>query len=205
MTFVPIVGIRDNVGTNLDIVSRLLKDRSILLTSPIDDNLSSMIVAQLLHLESDSNQDIYMYINSPGGSITAALAIYDVMQFIKSKVITICFGQACSAASLLLCAGEKRMITKHARVLIHQPIGGSQGQAEDLKIYVNEIMRLKKMIVDIYAYHTQMSREEIDKFIDRDYIMEPAEAIERGIIDEVVQNRRLKFEHSKKIESKESA
>lgn len=195
MTFVPLVGVRDG-GTyaSMDLISRLLKDRSILLTSQIDDDLSSMIVAQLLHLEADNNQDIFIYINSPGGSITAALAIYDVMQFIRSRVVTICFGQACSAASLLLCAGEKRMITNHARVLIHQPIGGSKGQAEDLRIYVQEIMRMKKMLIDIYAMHTKMSSDEIERLIDRDYIMEPSEAIQKGIVDELVQNRRLKIE-----------
>ena len=195
MTFIPFVGIRDDTAhSNLDLVSRLLKDRAVLLTSDINDGLASLIVAQLLHLESeDAEKDIVMYINSPGGSVTAALAIYDVMAFVKPRVVTLCFGQACSGASLLLCAGQKRVITKHARVLIHQPIGGSQGQASDLKIYTEEIMRLKKTIVDIYARHTHMKRDDIERFIDRDCIMTPEEAVHRGIVDDIVQNRRNKL------------
>jgi len=188
---IPIVTHRDeNINRQIDIFSRLLKDRVVMLVGPIDDSLSNLIISQLLHLESENSQsDISIYINSPGGSVTAALAIYDVMKYIKPKVNTICIGQACSAASLLLCAGHKRMMTKHSRILLHQPIGGTQGQAADLHIYVKEILTIEDQLLQIYYDNTGISKENLKKFFDRDTIFRGKEAIELGLVDEIVENR----------------
>jgi ATP-dependent Clp protease, protease subunit len=188
---VPIVTHRDeNTSRQIDIFSRLLKDRVIMLVGPIEDDLSNIVISQLLHLESEnSNSDISIYINSPGGSVTAALAIYDVMKYIKPKVNTICIGQACSAASLLLCAGDRRLITKHSRILLHQPIGGTQGQAADLHIYVKEILIIEEQLLEIYHTNTGISKENLKKFFDRDTIFRGKEAVEIGLVDEVVVNR----------------
>lgn len=196
MLFIPSVSIQEYGSyVSTDLISRLLKDRVILLTKTIDDDVASLIVSQLLHLEADNQKDISIYINSPGGSVTAALAIYDIMQYIQSRVTTICFGQACSAASFLFCAGERRLLTRHARILIHQPLGGAKGQADDLKIYVDEIMRLKDLIIYVYETHTKMKRATVRSLISRDYIMTADEAIAKGIADEIVQNKRNKVKY----------
>ena len=185
----------DNEKRYTDIISRLLDDRIIMLVGPIDDEVSAVICAQLLHLQSKGTDPISLYINSPGGSITAGFAIYDVMRG-RSKTLdvhTICFGQACSAASMLLCAGDVRSATENSRIMIHQPAGSMNGQAEDLYIYVKEILRLKERALDIYNKHTNMSRKELEEYFDRDTIMEPIDAKKRGIIDEVEENGAVKF------------
>lgn len=176
-----------------DIYSRLLTERIIFLGTPIDDNVSNLIIAQLLHLESeDPDKDISIYINSPGGVVTAALAIYDTMQYIKSDVSTICIGQAASAAALLLTSGAagKRYALPNARVLIHQPHGGATGQAVDIDIQAREILRTRKVLDEILAKHTGQTVDKIHVDTDRDYIMTAVEALEYGIVDEVVTQRK---------------
>lgn len=176
-----------------DIYSRLLTERIIFLGTPIDDNVSNLIIAQLLHLESDDpDKDISIYINSPGGVVTAALAMYDTMQYIKPDVSTICIGQAASAAALLLAAGaaNKRYALPNARVLIHQPHGGATGQAVDIDIQAREILRTRKVLDEILAKHTGQSVEKVHDDTDRDYIMTADEAKDYGIIDEVVTQRK---------------
>ena len=155
-----------------DIYSRLLKDRIIFLGSPIDSNVSNLIIAQLLHLEAENpNRDIYMYINSPGGSITDGLAIYDTMQFIKPKISTICMGQASSMAAFLLAAGEKgkRFALPNSRIMIHQPLGGVQGQASDIEIDVEHLKSMQKDLYEVISIHTGQDVEKIAKDVDRDY------------------------------------
>ena len=175
-----------------DIYSRLLKDRIILLGSSIDDHVASLICAQLLFLESeDPEKEIYMYINSPGGVVTAGMAIYDTMQYIAPPVATLCMGQAASMAALLLCAGEKgmRYALPHSRILIHQPLGGAQGQATDIGIQAREILRLREDLNGILAGHTGQSMERIEKDTERDYFMTAKEALEYGIIDTIMVKR----------------
>jgi len=175
-----------------DIYSRLLKDRIILLGSAIDDHVASLICAQLLFLESeDPEKEIYMYINSPGGVVTAGMAIYDTMQYIAPPVATLCMGQAASMASLLLCAGEKgmRYALPHSRILIHQPLGGAQGQATDIGIQAREILRMREELNGILAGHTGQSIERIEKDTDRDYFMTAKEALDYGIIDNIMVKR----------------
>ena len=175
-----------------DIYSRLLKDRIILLGSAIDDHVASLICAQLLFLESeDPEKEIYMYINSPGGSVTAGMAIYDTMQYIAPPVATLCMGQAASMAALLLCAGEKgmRYALPHSRILIHQPLGGAQGQATDIGIQAREILRMREELNGILAGHTGQSMERIEKDTERDYFMTAKEALEYGIIDTIMVKR----------------
>jgi ATP-dependent Clp protease, protease subunit len=175
-----------------DIYSRLLKDRIILLGSAIDDHVASLICAQLLFLESeDPEKEIYMYINSPGGVVTAGMAIYDTMQYIAPPVATLCMGQAASMASLLLCAGEKgmRYALPHSRILIHQPLGGAQGQATDIGIQAREILRMREELNGILAGHTGQSIERIEKDTDRDYFMTAKEALDYGIIDTIMVKR----------------
>lgn len=175
-----------------DIYSRLLKERIILLYGEVNDAVSSSLVAQLLFLESENpNKPISMYINSPGGSVTAGMAIYDTMQYISSPVSTLCIGQACSMGSLLLAGGEpgKRLILPNARVMIHQPSGGAQGQATDIAIHCEEILKCKKRINEIYSKHTKKSIEEIEKFLERDHFMSPEEAVNFGIVDKVLVKR----------------
>jgi len=175
-----------------DIYSRLLKDRIILLGSAIDDHVASLICAQLLFLESeDPEKEIYMYINSPGGVVTAGMAIYDTMQYIAPPVATLCMGQAASMASLLLCAGEKgmRYALPHSRILIHQPLGGAQGQASDIGIQAREILRMREELNGILAGHTGQSVERIEKDTDRDYFMTAKEALDYGIIDTIMVKR----------------
>lgn len=176
-----------------DIYSRLLIDRIIFIGTPIDDNVANLVIAQLLHLESeDPEKDISIYINSPGGVVTAALAMYDTMQFIKPDVSTICIGQAASAAALLLGSGAagKRFALPNSRVLIHQPHGGAQGQAIDIDIQAREILRTRKVLDEILALHTGQPVEKIHADTDRDYIMTAAEAKDYGLVDEVITQRK---------------
>ena len=176
------------------LLGKLLKERIILLGTPIDEHVANLIMAQLLHLESeDPDKDISLYINSPGGEITGLFAIYDTMKFIKPSVQTICIGHAASAAAVILAAGEqgKRFILPHARVLIHQPHGGAQGQAVDIQIQAKEITRMRETLDEILAHHTGQTVEKVAKDTDRDFIMGANEAKEYGIVDEVITNREL--------------
>lgn len=194
MNYMPIV--IEQVGRSeraYDIYSRLLKDRIVFLGGPIEDNLANTVVAQLLHLEGeDAERDIYMYINSPGGIISSGLAIYDTMQYIKPKVSTICIGQAASMAALLLAAGEKgkRTALPNSRIMIHQPLGGAQGQAVDIQIQAKEILYLRERMNEILHKHTGKSIPQIVEDTDRNYFMSAAEALEYGIIDEVISTRK---------------
>jgi len=175
-----------------DIYSRLLKDRIILLGTPMDDHIANLVVAQLLFLESeDPDKDIYMYINSPGGVVTAGLAIYDTMNYIKPDVVTICMGQAASMGAFLLSAGAKgkRYSLPNARIMIHQPLGGFQGQATDIEIHAREILRLKRMLNEYLAKHTGQPIEKIEADTERDYFMSAEEAKEYGLIDKVIYKR----------------
>ncbi|KAA0258634.1 ATP-dependent Clp endopeptidase proteolytic subunit ClpP [Deferribacter autotrophicus] len=175
-----------------DIYSRLLKDRIIFIGTTIDDNVANVVIAQMLFLEAeDPDKDIYLYINSPGGVITSGLAIYDTMNYIKPDVTTICIGQAASMAAVLLSSGAKgkRFALPHARIMIHQPLGGFQGQAKDIEIHAQEILRMKKMINRILAENTGKSEKQIDKDSDRDFFMSAIEAKEYGLIDECIEKR----------------
>lgn len=175
-----------------DIYSRLLKDRIILLGSAIDDHISSLICAQLLFLESeDPEKEIYMYINSPGGVVTAGLAIYDTMQYISAPVATLCLGQAASMGALLLSAGEAgmRYALPHSRIMIHQPMGGAQGQASDINIQAQEILRQRAALNNILVKHTGQKVNKIEKDTDRDFFMSSEEAVEYGVIDKVMASR----------------
>jgi ATP-dependent Clp protease, protease subunit len=175
-----------------DIYSRLLQDRIIFLTGPVYDQVASLICAQLLHLESvNPNKDISFYINSPGGVVSAGLAIYDTMQYIRSPVNTVCIGQAASMGSLLLAAGAKgkRLALPNARVMVHQPSGGAQGQASDIEIQAKEILYLRSRLNQIYETHTGQSLEEIERRLERDTYLSAEEARAFGIVDEVLQNR----------------
>lgn len=174
---------------NFDIYSRLLRDRIIMLGTPVMDEIANVIVAQLLFLESeDPDKDIHLYINSPGGSVTAGMAIYDAMQLVRPKVRTYCIGQCASMGAWLLAAGEKgkRYCLPNARVMIHQPLGGATGQASDIHIQAQEIIKLKKRMSSLLASHTNRDESQVLKDIDRDYFMSAEEAKEYGIIDEVV-------------------
>ena len=176
----------------MDIYSRLLRDRIIILGGGIGDDLSNLIVAQLLFLESeDPEKDIYLYINSPGGSVTAGLAIYDTMQYIKPDVSTLCIGQAASMAAWLLASGAKakRYALPHARIMIHQPLGGVQGQAADIDIQAREILRLREQMNNILVKHTGQSLKKVEKDTDRDLFMTGKQAVEYGLIDEVIASR----------------
>jgi len=192
---VPTVIEQTNRGERaFDIYSRLLKERIIFLGTPIDDAVANLVMAQLLHLESeDADKDISLYINSPGGEITGLFAIYDTMQFIKPDIATYCMGQAASAAAVLLAAGTKgkRHALPHARILIHQPYGGAAGQAADIEIQAKEITRMRELLEKILAYHTGQPIERINKDTDRDFIMSADEAKEYGILDEVILTREL--------------
>ena len=177
-----------------DIWSRLLKDRIIFLGTPVNDMVANLIVAQLLHLESeDPDKDISMYINSPGGDIIGLFAIYDTMQFIKADVSTICVGQAASAAAVLLAAGApgKRYSLPHSRILIHQPHGGAAGQSVDIEIQAREIVRMRNLLDEMLAHHSGQTAEKIAKDTDRDFIMSGQEAKEYGLVDEVISSREL--------------
>ena len=177
---------------SFDIYSRLLKERVIFLSGPIDDNISNLVVAQLLFLESENpEKDISIYINSPGGSISAGLAIYDTMQFISSSVSTLCIGQAASMGALLLAGGDKgkRFVLPNSRVMIHQPLGGFQGQASDFEIHAKEILHMKKIVNEILAKHTGHSVKKIEKDTDRDNFLDTTAAIDYGLVDNVLDKR----------------
>jgi ATP-dependent Clp protease protease subunit len=176
-----------------DIYSRLLKDRIVFIGTPIDDNVANVIIAQLLHLQSeDPGKDINLYINSPGGSVTAGMAIYDTMQFVKCDVTTYCIGQAASMGAVLLAAGTKgkRFALPNARIMIHQPWGGVQGQASDISIQAKEILRMRDRLNEILALHTGKPIETLAKDTDRDFFMSAAEARDYGLVDDVVKSRR---------------
>ena len=178
-----------------DIFSRLLKDRIVFLGGTVTDDLANLVTAQLLFLESeDPEREINMYINSPGGSVTAGLAIYDTMQFVKPPVSTLCVGQAASMGSLLLAAGAKgrRYALPHSRILIHQVSGGFEGQASDIEIHAREALRLREILNDILAHHTGQNTKKIEKDTDRDNFMSAAQAVEYGLIDEVIAGRPVK-------------
>ncbi|MGO9057757.1 MAG: ATP-dependent Clp endopeptidase proteolytic subunit ClpP [Candidatus Binataceae bacterium] len=175
-----------------DIYSRLLKDRIVFLGSEVNDDIANLVTAQFLFLESeDPEKEIAFYINSPGGSVTAGLAIYDTMQFIKPPVSTLCLGQAASMGALLLTAGHKgrRYALPHSRIMIHQPLGGAQGQATDLDIQAREILRLREDLNNLFVKHTGQSLRKIEKDTDRDMFMSPEQAVEYGIVDEVIVSR----------------
>ncbi|HXV70222.1 MAG TPA: ATP-dependent Clp protease proteolytic subunit [Acidimicrobiia bacterium] len=177
-----------------DIYSRLLKDRIIFLGTPIDDNIANLIMAQLLHLESDDpDKDIFLYINSPGGSITSLFAIYDTIQYIKPDVNTVCMGMAASAAAVILAGGAqgKRFALPHARVMLHQPHGGAQGQATDIEIQARLIVQMREQLNEILAHHSGQDLEKIEQDTERDYWMMAAEAKEYGVIDGVLSRREL--------------
>jgi len=193
MNLVPIVIEQSGKGErSFDIFSRLLRERIIFLTGPIEDNLASLICAQMLFLESEApDEPINLYINSPGGVVSAGLAMYDTMQYIKSPVSTVCLGQAASAASLILCAGTSgtRYATPNSKIMIHQPSGGFSGQATDIKIQAEEILKTKKRINEIYQKHLNISINEIDKAMERDRFFDPQEAMKFGLIDKVITKR----------------
>jgi ATP-dependent Clp protease protease subunit len=190
---VPVVIEQTNRGErSFDIYSRLLKDRIVFLGMPIDDTVSNLVMAQLIHLESeDPDKDINLYINCPGGDITSLFAIYDTMKYIKCDVSTIVMGQAASAAAVILAAGTqgKRFALPHSRVLIHQPHGGAQGQAVDIEIQAKEITRYRKLLEQLISEHTGQSLEKVAKDTDRDYILTADEAKDYGVIDEIITNR----------------
>ena len=190
MSFVPVVIEQSSRGErSFDIFSRLLRERIIFLGTQIDDMVANLVVAQMLLLDSENpEKDIMLYINSPGGSVTAGFAIYDTMQHIRADVSTICLGQAASMGAFLLSSGTKgkRMALPHSRVLIHQPLGGAQGQATDIEIQAQEIIRIKKSLNEILASNTGQSISKIEKDTDRDYIMTPEEALTYGMIDKVI-------------------
>ena len=177
-----------------DIYSRLLKERVIFIVGGIDDHTANLVVAQLLFLESDNpDKDISIYINSPGGSVSAGLAVYDTMQFIRCDVSTMCVGQAASMGALLLAAGtkDKRYCLPHSRVMIHQPLGGYQGQASDIDIHAREILKIRAQLNEIFAFHTGQSVEKIGEDTERDNFMDPPQALEYGLIDTVLDNRNV--------------
>ena len=192
-TLVPMVVEQSNKGERAyDIYSRLLKERIIFLVGPINDNVASLVTAQLLFLESeDPKKEINLYINSPGGLVTAGLGIYDTMQYIKPDVSTLCIGQAASMGSFLLAAGKKgkRFSLPNSRIMVHQPSAGFQGQATDIEIHAKEVLALKKRLNEIYSKHTSKSVEDIKKALERDNFMSPDNAKEFGLIDQVVKKR----------------
>jgi ATP-dependent Clp protease protease subunit len=190
---VPVVVEQTSRGErSFDIYSRLLNERIVFLGTPLDDTVANLIMAQLLHLESEEpEKDIQLYINSPGGSVTALLAIYDTMQYIRPDVATICMGQAASAAAVLLAAGAKgkRYGLPHSRVLIHQPSGGAEGQSVDIEIQAREILRMRRMLDEILAAHTGQPVDKVGSDTDRDFIMTSNEAKAYGIIDDIIESR----------------
>ena len=200
-TMVPVVVEQTARGERaFDIFSRLLKERIIFLTGPVFDQVSSLICAQLLFLESENpNKDIAFYINSPGGVVSAGLAMYDTMQYIRSPVSTVCIGQAASMGSLLLCAGakDKRYALPHSRIMVHQPSGGAQGQATDIEIQAREILKTRALLNGIYVRHTGQPIEAIEQALERDKFLSPDEAKAFGLIDEVVANRPPRADESK--------
>jgi len=206
MTLVPIVVEQTSRGErSYDIYSRLLKDRIVMLGTEINDDIANLLVAQFLFLESeDPDKDIFFYINSPGGSVTAGLAVYDTIQYIKSKVSTICIGQAASMAAVLLAAGEHgmRYSLPHSRILIHQPLGGAQGQVTDVNIQVAEMLRLKDALTKILSKHTGQPIDKIATDTERDFFMDATEAQKYGIIDHVIFKRPTKDKEGEKADAK---
>ena len=190
---IPMVVEQSNRGERAyDIYSRLLKERIVFLVGPINDNIASLVTAQLLFLESENpKKEIYLYINSPGGLVTAGLGIYDTMQYIKPEVSTLCIGQACSMGSFLLASGEKgkRFSLPNSRIMVHQPSAGFQGQATDIEIHANEVLSLKKRLNEIYSKHTGQTVDEIKLALERDNFMSPENAKSFGLIDKVVEKR----------------
>jgi ATP-dependent Clp protease protease subunit len=193
MNLVPMVVEQTNRGERAyDIYSRLLKERIIFITGPVEDTMSSLIVAQLLFLEADNpKKEIAMYINSPGGVVTSGLAIYDTMQFVRPAVSTLCIGQAASMGSLLLAAGNKdmRFALPNARIMLHQPSGGFQGQATDIMLHAQEILNLKKRLNEIYVRHTGQTLKKIEDALERDYFLTADMAVEWGVVDKVIEKR----------------
>ena len=193
MNLIPMVVVQSNRGERAyDIFSRLLKERIIFITGPIDDSVATIVTAQLLFLEAENpKKEISLYINSPGGIVTAGMAIYDSMQFIRPPVSTLCIGQAASMGSLLLAAGEKglRYCLPHSRVMVHQPSGGFSGQASDIERHAEDIIKIKKRLNDLYVNHTGQSYNTIEKTLDRDYFMDSEEAKKFGIVDAVIASR----------------
>ena len=192
MNLIPIIVDKEQNGErSYDIYSRLLKDRIIFLSGEIDDDVANSTIAQLLYLDSISNDDIYLYINSVGGSITSGMAIYDTMNYIKSDVSTICIGLAASMGAFLLLSGEKgkRISLENSEIMIHQPLGGTSGQATDIKIATERILKLKEKINKIIANRTNQSIKKIEKDTDRDYFLNPKEALKYGIIDRILKKK----------------
>ncbi len=193
MALVPIVVEQTPRGERaFDIFSRLLKERIIFLPTYIEDELANLVIAQMLFLEAeDPDKDLFLYVNSPGGSVTAGMAIYDTMQYVKPNISTICMGQAASMGALLLAAGTKgkRFALPHARIMIHQPLGGVQGQATDIDIQAREILRVRDELNRIFVHHTGQSIERIQRDTDRDFFMTPVQAREYGIVDEVISSK----------------
>jgi len=204
-TLVPMVIEQTNRGERAyDIYSRLLKERIVFVTGPVEDHVASLITAQLLFLEADNpKKEISMYINSPGGVVTSGMAIYDTMQFIRPAVATLCIGQAASMGSLLLCAGEKgmRYALPNARILLHQPSGGFQGQASDIERHAEDIIKMKRRLNEIYVRHTGQEYDLIDRTLDRDYFMSAEDARNFGLIDEVIAKRHPLEEKVEKLET----
>ena len=193
MNLIPTVIEKSNIGERVyDIYSRLLKDRIVILSGEIDDGSANSVVAQLLYLDSLNHDDVFLYINSPGGSITAGMAIYDTMNYINSQVSTICIGMAASMAAFLLSSGYKgkRYCLENTEVMIHQPLGGIQGQATEIKIAAERILKLKDKINKIMASNTEKSIKEIERDTERDYFMDSNEALEYGIIDKILINKK---------------
>lgn len=193
--WIPVVVEQTNRGERgYDIFSRLLKDNIIFIGTPIDDVIANLVIAQMLFLEAeDPEKDIQIYINSPGGSITAGLAIYDTMQFVRPDISTICIGQAASMAAVLLAAGTpgKRLALPNSRVILHQPLGGFQGQASDIHIQAQEILRMKERLIDILQFHSKQQRERLEKDCDRDFILTADYAKEYGLLDDVISQRNI--------------
>lgn len=193
MALVPMVVEQTNRGErSYDIFSRLLKERIIFLTGPVEDHMATLICAQLLFLEAENpKKEIALYINSPGGVVTAGMAIYDTMQFIKPAVSTLCIGQAASMGSLLLAAGHKdmRFATPNARIMVHQPSGGFQGQASDIERHARDILKMKRRLNEVYVKHTGRTYEEVEQTLDRDHFMTADEALSWGVVDKVITSR----------------
>lgn len=193
MNLVPIVIEKDGRGERAyDIYSRLLRERIVFLGTAVDDSIANVIIAQILFLESeDPSKEIYLYINSPGGHITSGLAIYDTMQYVKAPIVTTCIGQAASMGAVLLAGGEKgkRFALPHSRILIHQPLGGVQGQATDIDIQAKEILRMREELNRILMLHTGQPIEKVEKDTERDYYMSAEQAVEYGIIDQILEKR----------------
>ena len=193
MALVPMVVEQTNRGErSYDIYSRLLKERIIFLTGPVEDHMASLVYAQLLFLESENpKKEIALYINSPGGVVTAGMAIYDTMQFIRPAVSTLCVGQAASMGSLLLAAGEKgmRFCTPNARIMVHQPSGGFQGQASDIERHARDIIKMKRRLNEVYVKHTGRTLEEVENTLDRDHFMDADEAKNWGVVDKILTSR----------------